>query len=151
MQWFKHHSNFRNTPSMKYMAARLGDYGVAGVYRLYEVFTERFAVNNDFSGSIMLSPPFTEVWLAEEILKPRDDDQYVSDEQLTEFLQACHLAGIIQLSHVSATSNNPQPNGTFKDDGKEKLWTVITIPEFAALADEYACRKRKGRALETTR
>lgn len=75
MQWFKHFSNFRNSPAMKFVASQLGDHGVAGVYRLYEVFTERFAINNDFSGSILLEPPFTERWLAQEILTPHPDKE----------------------------------------------------------------------------
>jgi hypothetical protein len=158
MQWFKHFSNFRNSPAMKFMAEQLGDHGVAGVYRLYEVFAERFAINNDFSGSLVLSPPFTEHWLAQEVLTPhpaKEANSYhptlVPLEQLTEFLQTCHLAGIIQLDHVSDESSIKQPDGTFKGDGVKRLWTVVTIPEFAALADEYSVRKRKGKGLETTR
>ena len=158
MQWFKHFSNFRNSPAMKYMASQLGDHGVAGVYRLYEVFAERFAINNDFSGSLVLSPPFTERWLAQEILTPHPDKEansyhptLVPLEQLTEFLQTCHGAGVIVLEVERAPSDIQQPDGTFKSDGIEKNWKRITIPEFAALADEYSVRKRKGKGLETTR
>jgi len=158
MQWFKHFSNFRNSPAMKFMASQLGDHGVAGVYRLYEVFAERFAINNDFSGSIMLSPPFTEQWLAQEILTPRPDEDsnpyhptLVPLKQLTEFLQAAHMAGVIVLDVERDSSAVKQPDGTFKSDGVETDWKRITIPEFAALADEYSARKRKGKVLETTR
>lgn len=63
----------------------------------------------------------------------------------------CHLAGVIVLEVERATSSKQQSDGTFKDDGVETNWKRITIPEFAALADEYATRKRKGKALETTR
>src|SRR5260370_31135620 len=98
MQWFKHHNNFRNSPAMKHVESEMGDIGVAAVYRLYEVFTERFGVDNNFTGSLTLSPPFSEQWLASELLRrPWDaennrfgDAPKVAD--LLYFLGVCEMA-----------------------------------------------------------
>lgn len=150
MLWFKHANNFRNTPGMKYVAEQLGDHGVAGVYRLYEVFTQRFAVNNDFSGTLVLSPPFTARWLAQEILTPYppgdDDVDYnpheVPPDQLTLFLSVCADAQLITLDHPVLATGLRQEDGTLKDAGVQK-WTRITIPGFVGLADEYTARSKK--------
>jgi hypothetical protein len=155
MQWFKHHNNFRNTPAMRYIDQMLGDEGTAGVYRLYEVFTERFAVDNDFSGGLLLSPPTSEQWLADEVLRrPEGDDNPYGNgpslKQLQYFLSVCERAGIVSLKRQESACFSLQDDGTTEEDGKN-VWTTVTIPGFADLADEYASRKKKGKALETTR
>jgi len=151
MQWFKHHNNFRNTPAMQYVQNQLGSAGVAGVYRLYEVFTERFAVDNDFSGSILLSPPTSEIWLVNEVL-PSDDPRERGStlKELMHFLAICENAGIVELEKHESDCLTMQDDGSQKVTGK-KVWATVTIPGFAALADEYSTRKQKGKALETTR
>lgn len=155
MQWFKHHHNFRNTPAMRHIDNILGDEGTAAVYRLYELFTERFAVDNNFSGSVLLSPPTSEGWLASEILRrPFGDDNQYNDgpttKQLMHFLGVCEQAGIVTLAREETPVVQLQEDGTQKVGGK-RVWTTVTIPGFAELADEYSARKKKGRALETTR
>jgi|HubBroStandDraft_1064217.scaffolds.fasta_scaffold24487_4 hypothetical protein len=155
MQWFKHNGSFRQSPAMLYVAQQLGDHGVAGVYRLYEVFTQRFGVDNDFAGSILLSPPFSETWLAQEILTPLPDDDAnpydqhrVPLKQLHRFLSVCADARLIELTvedlpcYVRNDKGVPEQKGT-------ATWRTITIPGFAELADEYTARKRTSKALTT--
>jgi hypothetical protein len=161
MQWFKHHNNFRNSPAMKHVESEMGDTGVAAVYRLYEVFTERFGVNNDFTGSLLLSPPFSEQWLATELLRrPWDpeNNRYGDAPKVADllfFLGVCETAGIVTLERVvDGISKVDKDTGEHKDTGENKTWVTVTIPEFAALADEYNTNKRnrqKSKALETTR
>lgn len=154
MQWFKHHSNFRNSPALKHLDSVMGDRGVAAVYRLYEVFTERFGVDNNFTGSLFLSPPYSESWLAEEILRA-DDDGYVRKPTIKElkyFLGECETAGIIELKRqVSEVFEVSEEDGATKPTGKQHEWLTVTIPGFAALADEYTARKRTSKALETVK
>lgn len=160
MQWFKHHNNFRNTAKLKHIEKVLGDAGVAAVYRLYEVFTERFGIDDDFTGSIMLSAPFSEQWLASEILRrpwdseenPYGDEPKVED--LLYFLGECATAGIVVLTReVASIALVDTKTGETKDSSKEKTWVTVTIPGFAELADVYQHRRevKRNRALETTR
>jgi hypothetical protein len=160
MQWFKHHNNFRNTAKLKHIEKVLGDAGVAAVYRLYEVFTERFGVDDNFTGSITLSAPFSEQWLASEILRrpwhqesnPYGDEPKVED--VLYLLGECEQAGIVQLTREVATIARVDPKtGETKESGDTKTWTTVTIPGFAELADVYQHRRevKRNRALETTR
>jgi hypothetical protein len=158
MQWFKHNGSFRRSPQMLHVAEQLGDYGIAGVYRLYEVFTQRFGVDNDFSGSLHLSPPFSERWLAQEILTPLpneepgpyDDLTTVPLEQLYKFLSVCAEAGLIELKIEELGVVRRDNRGVIVELPNEKrLWRTITIPGFADLADEYTARKRTSKALST--
>jgi hypothetical protein len=162
MQWFKHHNNFRNSPAMKHVEAQMGDVGVAAVYRLYEVFTERFGANSDFTGSLTLSAPFSEQWLASEILRrPWDEENNrfgdapkVAD--LLFFLGVCETARIVTLERVvDGITKVDTATGEHVETGENKTWVTVTIPGFAALADEYATNKsnrlKKSLALETTR
>jgi hypothetical protein len=145
---------------MKYIAGELGDRGVAAVYRLYEVFTERFGVDDDFSGSLFLSPPFSEQWLANEIFTPSDDERmqpYFSGnsdaDELPGFLSICETAGIIELKRQESEAlTMNEETGVNEPTGKTRVWLTVTIPGFAKLSDVYAHRKSvKSNALETTR
>jgi len=159
MKWFKHHSDFRQTPAMSYIAEELGDMGVAGVYRLYEVFAQRFGANDDFSGTLLLQPPFTERWLAQEILTPRLSDAEIENpytdvhavpiEQLNRFLKVCVEAGILKITTETCSASQIQPDGTLKQIG-DHTWRRLAIPGFADLKDEWAGRSRlKSKALST--
>jgi hypothetical protein len=163
MQWFKHHNNFRNTPAMQYVEQMLGASGVASVYRLYEVFTERFGVDNThteaFSGSLKLAAPTSEQWLCTQILfttqefNEADGEEYTAYPQvadLKQFLTVCETAGIITIKREKLDSFEIQRDGSKKSVGNRE-WLTITIPEFAQLADVYSARKKNSKALETTR
>jgi hypothetical protein len=159
MQWFKHHSNFRNSPAFKFIANNMGDRGVAAVYRLYEVFTERFGVDNNFTGSLLLSPPYSEHWLANEILTGEEElNDYenptgnllpVTTQALRHFLGMCESAGIVTLKRQECGVVEVSEDGESKPTGKKQVWLTVTIPGFASLADEYTARKRTSKALET--
>jgi len=158
MKWYKHHSDFRRSPSMLHIQDLLGDYGVAAAYRLYEVFAQRFGLNDDFTGTIMLSPPFSEIWLAREILTySYDDDNEDEDgkfqspeKKLMYFLGVCEQAGLITLNKEEFDVVNLQNDGSQKVTGK-KVWTTVTIPNFAALKDDWSSTnsKKKSKALST--
>jgi hypothetical protein len=150
MQWFKHHNNFRNTPKMQYVQNVLGSAGIAGVYRLYEVFTERFGIDNNFSGSLLLSPPTSEIWLTNEVL-PSDDPRERGSglKELHHFLAVCEQAEIITLEKRESSIENIEEDGSRKITGT-KVWTTVTIPGFADLADVYSARKKNSKALETS-
>jgi hypothetical protein len=164
MQWFKHHNNFRNSPAMQHVEQVLGASGVASVYRLYEVFTERFGVDNGFtdpfSGSLLLAPPTSEQWLVSQILFSHQEEQGTEDEytayptikDLRYFLRTCETARIITIKRERKGSTQIESDGTSKNAGEQEWWT-ITIPEFAKLSDVYAHRQSvaKNKALETTR
>ena len=136
---------------MKYVADQLGDQGVAGVYRLYEVFAQRFGINEDFSGTITLSPPFTDRWLAQEILLPNLSEEQVQEpyrdlnqvplEQLNRFLKVCSLAGLIEITVHKSQSSTTIADGS-KVDAGEMTWRKLTIPGFAELKDDWCGRKR---------
>jgi hypothetical protein len=136
----------------------MGDRGVAAVYRLYEVFTERFGVDNNFTGTLRISPPYSEQWLANEILTPSEEDReapyfsgHSDTDELRDFLGVCDVAGLIELKvteaevYQAAEDDGTQTVAT----GKKHKWMTVTIPGFALLADEYTARKRTGKALET--
>ncbi|MGA7449104.1 MAG: hypothetical protein WBQ43_12715 [Terriglobales bacterium] len=159
MKWFKHMSDLRRSPGMLFVSEHLGDYGVAGVYRLYELFAQRFGVNDDFSGSILLQPPYTERWLAQEILTPNlsqeEAEEYCRDvhevplEQLNRFLQVCVSAGFLEITTQTGKAVTTQNDGTTASSG-EHTWRRLTIPGFAELKDDWASHRRpKGRALST--
>ena len=160
MKWYKHLSDFRRSPGMLYVSQCLGDYGVAGVYRLHELFAQRFGVNDDFSGSILLSPPFTDRWLAQEILTPCLSEEQLQEayrdlnevplEQLNRFLQVCVEAGFLEITTVTASGTETQSDGTKKSVG-DSSWRRLTIPGFADLKDEWASvnAKKKSKALAT--
>jgi hypothetical protein len=157
MQWFKHHNNFRNTPAMRYIASQEGAAGIAAVYRLYEVFTERFGVDNDFSGSITLQPPTTLAWLGTELFLPEESDNPYSSgledrssDDVLKFLGYCEYAGIITIERHEGEVWRLDEKGVSSATGTKQVWTTLTIPGFAALADVYSARKKAGRALETT-
>jgi len=146
---------------MLYVADQLGDHGVAGVYRLYEVFAQRFGLNDDFSGSILLAPPFTEEWLAQEILtpwpkdaediKPYDDPHEVPLAQFNRFLAVCGQAGILRITTKNYPSCVTNADGTQTPNGTH-TWRILTIPGFAELKDEWAARKgsrKESMALST--
>jgi len=163
MQWFKHHSNFRNSPAMKHIAGIYGDKGVAAVYRLYEVCAERFGIDNDFSGSILLSPPTSEHWLLSEVLLDdwmQDSFDYDNEpctemdsptiKNLMEFLCECENAGIVRLEKTEDYVWKNIDGVSTKTDEK-KVWTRVIIPGFAELSDVWTARKKSTKALETTR
>jgi hypothetical protein len=154
MQWFKHHGAFRNKPQMKYVSNALGEHGVAAAYRLFEVMTERFGVDNDFSGSIILSPPFTEHWLAQEICTPDAEHEnkyhptHVSVEQLHQYLSTFHGAGLIVYDSVTSDGQTQSEDGSWGPSPGPLTFKRITLPGFADLADEYTARK-KSKGLST--
>jgi hypothetical protein len=161
MKWYKHHSDFRQSPAMKYVAEQLGDQGVAGVYRLYEVFAQRFALNDDFSGSITLSPPFTERWLAQEILLPCLSEEQVQEayrdlnqvpiEQLNRFLKVCATAGLIEIETFTSKASIRKDDGSKENVGEDKF-RCLTIPGFSDLQDSWSSRsssRKKSDALST--
>jgi hypothetical protein len=161
MKWYKHHSDFRQSPAMKYVAEQLGDQGVAGVYRLWEVFAQRFGANDDFSGSITLSPPFTDRWLAQEILMPRFSEDEVQEayrdlnevpiEQLNKFLQVCAQAGLIEIAIFKSKASVRKDDGS-KEDVGESTFRKLTIPGFEDLQDDWSARRgsrKKSAALST--
>jgi hypothetical protein len=154
MQWFKHHGSFRNKPQMKYVSNILGEHGVAAAYRLFEVMTERFGVDNDFSGSIILSPPFTEHWLAQEICTPDADhaNKYhptlVSVEQLNLYLSTFDGAGLIVYDTVTGAGSRQDEKGMWQDAPTPMTFKRIRVPGFVDLADEYTARK-KSKGLST--
>jgi hypothetical protein len=154
MQWFKHHGSFRNKPQMKYVSSLLGDHGVAAAYRLFEVMTERFGVDNDFSGSLLLSPPFTEHWLAQEICTPDEghENQYhptlVSVEQLHLYLSTFDGAGLIVYDTETGPGRAQDDKGTWQPTPEPLTFKRITLPGFVDLADEYTARK-KSKGLST--
>ena len=163
MKWYKHHSDFRTSPGMKYIASQLGDHGVAAVYRLYEVFTQRFGLNDDYSGSILLSPPFTNEWLAQEILTPVLSDEQIQEPyrdlnevpltQLDAFLQVCSVAGLLQITFEQKSSSQVQLDGSRKDTGVQS-WRRLTIPGFSDLKDNWSDenqrkKRTKSMALST--
>ena len=142
---------------MRYIASIEGAAGIAAVYRLYEVFTERFGVDNDFSGSITLSPPTTLEWLGKELFLPEESDNPYSSgledrdsDDVMKFLGFCEYAGIITIERREGEVCRLDDKGVSKTTGEKNIWTTITIPGFAALADVYSARKKAGRALETT-
>ena len=158
MKWYKHISDFRRSPKMLYVQDQLGDYGVAGVYRLYEVFAQRFGVDDDFTGSIFLAPPYSESWLAEEILSydrnERNEDgdgKYLSPTaKLLHFLAVCEQAGLIDLTREEDGIVRIK-DGVSTPTGEKRVWTTITIPGFAALKDVWTGTKKasKSKALST--
>jgi hypothetical protein len=158
MKWYKHQSDFRRSPAMLHVQDMLGDYGVAAAYRLYEVFAQRFGINDDFTGTIMLSPPFSETWLAREILTYDYDDDNTDDDgkfqnpeaKLLYFLGVCESAGLITQSKQESAVLHLQNDGTQKVTGK-KVWTTITIPGFASLKDDWTGTKKatRSKALST--
>ena len=137
---------------MSYVQNQLDGDGVAAVYRLYEVFTERFGIDDNFSGSIMLSPPTSEVWLLRELFPLNGSDTEYTLKDLQRFLTICETAGIVTLLREEDNSVATQEDGSQKVTGK-KVWTTVTIPGFASLADEYNTnkQKKKSKGLETTR
>jgi len=145
---------------MQHVAMVMGDRGVAAVYRLYEVFTERFGVDNNFTGTLCLSPPYSETWLTNEILLPTAEqvqepysDGHATTRDLREFLGVCVDAGLIELKvDESEVWQRAEDDGTKNvASGKKHRWLTVTIPGFCALADEYSSRKRTSKALETPR
>jgi hypothetical protein len=161
MKWYKHHSDFRQSPAMKYVAEQLGDQGIAGVYRLYEVFAQRFGVNDDFSGSITLQPPFTDRWLAQEILMPRFSEDEVQEayrdlnlvpiEQFNRFLRVCATAELIEIETFKSNATVRKDDGSKEDTG-EHTFRRLTIPGFSDLQDDWSSRsssRKKSVALST--
>jgi len=153
MLWFKHTNNFRNTPAMKYVSSLLGEHGVAAAYRLWEVMTERYGLNNNFSGSIILSPPLSEHWLAQEICTPDADHEntyhptLVSKEQLHKYLGVFHEAGLIVYDTITGPGQVPV-DGVWVDSPTPLTFKRLTIPNFQGQADEYTARKA-SRGLST--
>jgi hypothetical protein len=150
MQWFKHKGTFRNSPAMRYVAEVAGDRGVAAAYRLYEVMTERFGVDDDYSGSLMLSRPLTLRWLGREITtKPFDEDNAyyydptaVEDADVLKLLATFHDAGLILLTSKVTPTVRTGEDGVEVGDKPERFYT-ITVPGFATdCADEYTARRR---------
>ena len=161
MKWYKHHSDFRLSAGMLYVADHLGDHGVAGVYRLYEVFAQRFGINDDFSGSILLSPPYTPEWLAQQILTPNLSDEEIQEpyrdlkavpiDQLDKFLQVCTTAGLLEMTVEQNDSHKVNLDGSKEKTGIQS-WRRLTIPGYAELVDEWTAEKRnkrKSKALST--
>ena len=148
MRWFKHSGTFRNSPPMKYIQRTIGEHGVAAAYRLFEVMTERYGVDNDFSGSLILSPPTTELWLAQEICTPDPDHEdsygrgHVSDEQLQKYLGIFHGAGLIIYDTVTDHNGQTQRgDGSWGPADSPLVFKRITVPNFRDQADEYTARK----------
>ena len=144
MLWFKHWHNLRNSPPMKYIRAVKGDEGVAAAYRLLEVMTERCGSGANFNPILMLAPPYTEHWLACEILTP--DEDYMAEpstKQLTDMLDVFETGGLIQLG-------NETGQGRIKDkDGKwqpgEVTFTTLELCNFEEMQDTWTARwQHKG-------
>jgi hypothetical protein len=147
MLWFKHKGTFRNSPPMLYIADMLGDRGVAAAYRLYEVMTERFGLDDDYSGTIVLSRPLTLRWLGREIATPTEkgtnhyDPSLVSDEEVLKLLIVFHEAQLIDLTSQETAALEVGDDGVEKEAGTARFYS-ITVPSFRKdCADETMQRK----------
>src|SRR5439155_2128669 len=153
MLWFKHHSNFRNSPQIKLIQSRLGCEGVAAVYRLNEVMTEHFGRTVRNEPVLTLSSPYSEWWLAEElyVYNDRDEDNQHDNgapepdvKKLRKFLAIFQQAGIIVYRVEKG------PGATTDGEGavvvkKDLSFTTIRLLNFAGQVDEYNQKKaRKG-------
>jgi len=141
MKWFKHDSDFRQRPCMKFIQRRLGSEGVAAAYRLLEVMAESFRKNDNPDGTLRLAPPYTELWLADE-LGLIEDDGYGDYPSTKKLLQVLAIFNQVQFIAVSEKTEN---GSEYADDGTVKpckvTWRTITVPGFVGMVDEYTARK----------
>jgi hypothetical protein len=147
MLWFKHKGTFRNSPPMRYIADALGDRGVAAAYRLYEVMTERFGLDDDFSGTIVLSRPLTLRWLGREIATPTKDGAncydptLVTDEEVLKLLAVFHEAQLIDLTSQVDESIIVGDDGVEKEAGQHRFYSITVTSFRKDCADETMQRK----------
>lgn len=142
MKWFKHDSDFRQRPYMKFINRRLGAEGVAAAYRLLEVMAESLGKAENKAGTLVLSVPYTELWLAEE-LGLFDEDAYHSDpstKKLRQVLTVFNQSGLIELrtKKEDGSTTLDESNAVVPAEGK---FTTITISGFVGMVDEYTARK----------
>ena len=148
MLWFKHHSTFRNSPQIKLINRWLGAEGVVAVYRLYEVMTEHFGACVKNQAVLELTPPYTDLWLADELQILEDDPyggvDYPCPKKLRKFLGHFEQAGIIELAIEKVPGQKLQEDGS-RHDLKEFELITITLLNFSGQVDEYTQKKlRKG-------
>jgi hypothetical protein len=145
MLWFKHHNNFRNSPSMKWIKKRLGDAGVAAAYRLLEVICERCGTGEEFNPVLTLQGATSKMWLAEEILTPENGDSYsdgfVTEEQLDGFLAVCERSGLVERTTWEGDGSTWDDDKGVWVPGKVVL-EQINIPSMFNLLDEHTARER---------
>jgi len=142
MKWFKHDSDFRQRPYMKFIQRRLGAEGVSAAYRLLEVMAESFRKDDNQAGTLTLSAPYTEVWLADELglIEEGDYGDYPSVKKLNTVLNVFQLTRFIELGEKTVDGVSLDWNNENLEDAKVTFRT-ITIPGFVGMVDEYTARK----------
>lgn len=143
MKWFKHDSDFRQRPYMKFIQRRLGAEGVAAAYRLLEVMAESLGKDDNTAGTLTLSPPYTDLWLADELGLYEGDSysaDYPSVKKLNQFLNVFQLTRFVELGETTVDGVEIS-----EDEGKLSATKVsfrtITVPGFVRMIDEYTARK----------
>ncbi|MGD1080385.1 MAG: hypothetical protein ABR881_18855 [Candidatus Sulfotelmatobacter sp.] len=143
MKWFKHDSDFRQRPYMKFVRRRLGAEGVAAAYLLLEVMAESFRKDVNEVGTLTLSVPYTEQWLAEELGLFEEDPyggaDYPSVKKLKQILNVFHQAGFIRLAYIEDDGTTLTDEDTI--ESTKCKFTTITVPGFVGMVDEYTARR----------
>jgi hypothetical protein len=153
MLWFRHNNDFRSTPQMKFITKALGAHGGLAAYRLLEVVCERCGSGEKYDARIVLAPPYTEEWLANEILLPDEDDpdnnEYDTSAQptvkrLRRYMDIFYQAGfVLPGSHTGAGKMKNVETGLWEDT--EATFATVEIVGFDGLMDAWTARKkRKG-------
>jgi hypothetical protein len=144
MLWFKHSGAFRNSAAMKQIFRAHGAVGATAAYRLLEIMCERYGEDGDFSGSLVLAPPFSESWLRDELFGEYHPYENTKPPELLPVLRVFEEARLIELEYdTNALKRGPDGIEWVPDpDGK---FLRITIPNFRTQADDYTVRRaRKG-------
>jgi hypothetical protein len=143
MLWFKHSQDLRNSPAMKYIQRKLGDEGFAAAIRLIEVLTYRSGSGSRFNPILTLSPPTSELWLAQEILTYDENDPEANPvNTLHDFLNHFQSAGLIVCGDVEGSRPVQTTDGW---EYKSCKWLTVQLVEFEEFMDVWTKRVSEGR------
>jgi len=123
MRWFKHLTDTRNNPKFRAIEKKFGEAGYARAFKLFEIVAERGGKAGEFSPTIDLRKPPTDLdWLAEE--------WKISNDAAKETLDFFAEVRLID----------------------QKSWrrTIVEVPQMLEYRDEWTQRKQHGRNSRAT-
>lgn len=123
MRWMKHFTDARHNPKFRAIEKKFGEAGYARAFKLFEIVAGRGGKAGDFSSTIDLRKPPTDLdWLAEELKIPVDD--------VTETLDFFAAVRLID----------------------QKAWRkkIVEVPQMLEYLDEWTQRQQRAKNSEGT-
>jgi hypothetical protein len=141
MHWFKHRTDFGDSPEMRYVERAGGLEAVAVAYRLIEFMAKRHGDDGGFSGELVMSAPNTKNMLAERLVGVREDGLPAGPKDLENFLDVFESAGLIERGLLNLPGTRLIEGQRVKCDLEIETLRLLKVND--GWEDDYTARKQR--------